>query len=55
MVLAKRLFVNHFAPDEQGPVGRAIDANSSAIAAELGITTVEDVAVVDDFDDDEQD
>jgi MoxR-like ATPase len=38
MALAQRLFVNHFAPDERGPVGRALEANSAAIADELGVT-----------------
>jgi MoxR-like ATPase len=35
--MAEYFFLNHFASDEEGPVSRALDANSAAIAAELGL------------------
>jgi MoxR-like ATPase len=38
MTLAQRLFVNRFAPEERGPVARALEANSAAIAADLSLT-----------------
>lgn len=37
MELATYLLANHFADDEQGPVNRAMEANSAAIAAELSV------------------
>jgi MoxR-like ATPase len=37
MPLASRLFGNHFAADERGPVNRALEANSAAIASDLGL------------------
>lgn len=33
--LAQAFFVNHFAPEEQGPVNRAFEAHETAIVAEL--------------------
>jgi MoxR-like ATPase len=38
MGLASHLFVSRFAPEEQGPIGRALEAHSAAIAAELELT-----------------
>jgi len=38
MALATRLFVNRFAPEERGPVSRAIEAHSATIASELQLT-----------------
>jgi MoxR-like ATPase len=37
MGMAEYFFVNHFASEEEGPVSRAIEAHSAAIAAELGL------------------
>jgi len=58
MVRAATLFVNHFAKDERGPVGRALDANSAIIARELGlnappVVTAEDIGPVDEDEDDD--
>jgi MoxR-like ATPase len=38
VALAARLFVNRFAPEERGPVSRALEAHSATIAAELELT-----------------
>lgn len=35
MPMAQRLFTNRFAPEERGPVSRALEANSAAIATDL--------------------
>jgi MoxR-like ATPase len=37
MQLASTLFVNKFAPEERGPVARALEASSAAIAVELSL------------------
>ena len=38
MDLAAYWFVQHFEPEERGPVARALEANAAAIAQELGLT-----------------
>jgi MoxR-like ATPase len=38
MPLASTLFVNRFAPEERGPVSRALEASADAIADELNLT-----------------
>jgi MoxR-like ATPase len=37
MTLASTLFINRFAPEERGPVARALESGSAAIAAELSL------------------
>jgi MoxR-like ATPase len=40
MAMAEYWFVNHFSDAEQGPVSRALEANSAAIARELGVQPI---------------